>query len=172
MEDCSELQDLMKQADDMFMHHNKRKDSKPVYEKALALAEKDDNKLETNYIKGKLALVDHEWSTALSHFDEVLAIDDALILGWHYKGFAYGSMGKHGDALKCFDRVIQLNPEDAGAHFNKACLYSLMGDADLSMAHLEKAIQLNAEFVAFADMEHDFDNIRNDPRFMEMMQHF
>jgi tetratricopeptide (TPR) repeat protein len=172
MEDCSELQDLMKQADDIFMHHNKRKDSKPIYENALEMAEKGDNKLEMSYIKGKIALVDQDWDNALKLFDEVLAIDDSLILGWHYKGFAYGSMGKHMDALKCFDRVTQLNPEDAGAHFNKACIYSLMGDADLCMANLEKAILLNTEFLAFADMEHDFDNIRNDPRFMEMMQHF
>ncbi len=85
------------------------------------------------------------------------------------KGCAHLGKGEYADALAMFDEMLRISPGNSTALYNKACAYSRMKEADRAFEFLKKAID-----VGFADRDHiaadrDFDNIRDDPRFKEIL---
>ena len=54
-------------------------------------------------------------------------------------------------AIKDFEKVLEVNPRDVAVHFNIACAYSLMENAEKAFDHLDKAVSYGFS---------DFDRIR------------
>ncbi len=55
-------------------------------------------------------------------------------------------------AIKDFKKVLEVNPRDIAIHFNIACAYSLVENAEKAFEHLDKAVSFGFS---------DFDRIRN-----------
>ncbi|GIW71322.1 MAG: hypothetical protein KatS3mg102_0864 [Planctomycetota bacterium] len=53
------------------------------------------------------------------------------------QGIRYLQIGRYEQAVREFQRVLELQPDNHIALYNLACAYSLMGDADRAIAHLE-----------------------------------
>ena len=53
--------------------------------------------------------------------------------------------------------------------YSKACCYALQNRLELALENLQKAIQLDNEYREMAKTDSDFDNIRNDVRFQELL---
>lgn len=51
-------------------------------------------------------------------------------------------------AIKDFEKVLEVNPRDVAVHFNIACAYSLMENAEKAFEHLDKAVSYG-----FSDFE-------------------
>lgn len=60
-------------------------------------------------------------------------------------------------------------PDDATVLFNLACAESLLGQADDAIDHLRQSIANNESFREFAQTDSDFDPIRDDSRFKELV---
>jgi adenylate cyclase len=66
-------------------------------------------------------------------------------------------------------RAIALDPDDCATHYNVACVYGSLGDADPAMKHLDAAVQLGFAHRAWIENDGDFAPVRSDPRFAAIL---
>jgi tetratricopeptide (TPR) repeat protein len=80
--------------------------------------------------------------------------------------FATKEYDKAFDALA---RALEQYPDDAGVLFNLACAESLLGRPDDAIGHLQQSIEHDESFRELAQKDTDFDPIRDDARFKELV---
>jgi tetratricopeptide (TPR) repeat protein len=76
------------------------------------------------------------------------------------------------EAEEKYNTAIELNPKYASAYFNLACLRSLSQkdeNKDEAFEFLRKAIELDSKFKELAKTDTDFDFIRDNPQFSEII---
>lgn len=95
--------------------------------------------------EGVRHLVSGNHQAAILVFDRVLSRDPHHVLALSAKGSALASLGRPREALKCFERAIDLDPETA-EHYRNAALRQLeLDEPELARNLLEQALQLNGE---------------------------
>jgi serine/threonine protein kinase/Tfp pilus assembly protein PilF len=67
-------------------------------------------------------------------------------------------------------KAIELNPTDPLMQYNVACFYSRMSEKNLAIETLKNAITAGFQDYEWIKRDTDLDNIRNEPKFMELMQ--
>ena len=77
--------------------------------------------------------------------------------------------GKYAEAADRGRELIDQNPGYAGLFYNVACCESLAGRTDDAIEHLARAIELSERFRGFAAGDSDFDPIREQPAFKELV---
>lgn len=86
-------------------------------------------------------------------------------------GFIYIKARRLDEAERSFRAYATVNPGDAAARFNLACVYSLGGDVSRSLASLEEALRRGyRDRSLFTDP--DLDAARKDPRFGALMRSY
>jgi tetratricopeptide (TPR) repeat protein len=66
---------------------------------------------------------------------------------------------------------VEFKPDHHQAWYNKACIYALQGNIDKAIKNLKIAINLNPDIVReSAKTDSDFDAIREDERFQELIK--
>ena len=97
-----------------------------------------------------------------SDYWEVLAV-----LGNHYT-----AAKRYQDGLAVDERLAILRPRDAVVYYNLACSYSLLGRLNLSIAALEKALELGYRDFQHMVRDRDLDTVRKDRRFRELITRY
>ena len=77
--------------------------------------------------------------------------------------------GKYAEAADRGRELIEQNPEYAGLLYNVACCESLAGRTADAIEHLRRAIERSERFRSFAAGDSDFDPIREEPEFQELV---
>ena len=77
--------------------------------------------------------------------------------------------GKYAEAADRGREIAEANPQYAGLFYNLACAESLAGRTDDAIEHLGRAIELSERFRAFAKGDSDFDPVRNEPGFKQLV---
>ena len=77
--------------------------------------------------------------------------------------------GKYAEAADRGRELIEQHPEYAGLLYNVACCESLAGRTADAIEHLARAIELSERFRGFAAGDSDFDPIREQPAFKELV---
>ena len=117
-----------------------------------------------NYFYGQKkfekALANYNWSLGL-------APDDPTTLT--NRGLTYDELERYDEALADFNRSLEITPDDPNTLYNLACLFSLWGKTDDALAYLKKAIDKDAKYREMAKTDKDFDNIKDPPRFKEII---
>ncbi|MEX0270250.1 tetratricopeptide repeat protein [Leptolyngbyaceae cyanobacterium UHCC 1019] len=85
------------------------------------------------------------------------------------RGNALNKLGRHEEAIASYDQAIAIKPDNERAWYNKACGYGLWGDIKKALENLQQAIKLNSDCRNWAKTDADFDGIRQDARFQELM---
>lgn len=93
---------------------------------------------------------------------------DALVL----LGDAYTKKAMHRKALEVDLKLALLCPDDPTVHYNLACDYSLLKDADRCIATLDKAIGLGYRDFRHMMKDPDLAHARSDKRFGELVAKF
>jgi tetratricopeptide (TPR) repeat protein len=88
--------------------------------------------------------------------------DPAYIEALQILGDNYTRRGLYAEGLKIDQRLSRLRPDDAIAHYNLACSYSLTGQIELAFQALHAAISLGYR---------DFKAMDNDPDLNHVRQH-
>lgn len=88
--------------------------------------------LDPDYVEGKKAIADRDWSRAIKAFSSVALRDPRNADIQSYLGFSYRKSGQLKAAFKHYDRALALNPRHRGAH-------EYVGEAYLSVNKLSKA---------------------------------
>lgn len=110
------------------------------------------------------------------HEDAVQAFSDAIILDpersdfYNGMGLAYYRKKSFGDALKLFSTATEVDPNDATARYNEACVLSLMGRSDEALSTLGEALSLDPRLVKTARADGDFASVKNSLKFQDMVQ--
>ncbi len=86
------------------------------------------------------------------------------------RGTTYTKMERYDEALADFNRALELRPDFSGALYNLACFFSLTDRPDDAISNLVKAIRLGQKYLEMAKTDSDFDKIRNDPRFQNLIE--
>ncbi len=77
--------------------------------------------------------------------------------------------GKYTEAADRGRELIEQHPEYAGLLYNVACCESLAGRTADAIEHLRGAIERSERFRSFAAGDSDFDPIREEPEFKELV---
>jgi tetratricopeptide (TPR) repeat protein len=67
-------------------------------------------------------------------------------------------------------RALDLSPADSLMMYNAACFYSRIGEAKLSVESLKNSIAAGLEDYEWIKRDPDFDSIRNEPGYIELMK--
>ena len=86
------------------------------------------------------------------------------------RGFSYFKLGKNHLALQDYDNAIALRYEHpAEAYYNRAMLYVQEKNPAKAIQDLTKATQIDQYYRSKAQQEPQFDSLRNDPDFINLM---
>ena len=81
-----------------------------------------------------------------------------------------GNLQRYSEAIKSYDKALEIKPDLHQAWYNKAGAYAVQSHLELAIQYLEKAIELNPEkYREMAQTDPDFDNIRSDARFQALL---
>jgi quercetin dioxygenase-like cupin family protein len=84
---------------------------------------------------------------------------------------AYADKGELDRARQLMADLVEQNPDAWQGFFNAACLEARLGDRDRALEHFQRAIELEPEKAReFAKTDSDFDSIRDDPRFVALLE--
>ena len=62
---------------------------------------------------------------------------------WFHKGSELMNLGKYNEAIKAYDKAIEINPQDSDAWYNKGLDLEQLSKSDESIKAYEKAIEIN-----------------------------
>ncbi len=112
----------------------------------------------------------------LDRFDEAVPLFEAVLrlqpdhagarlaLGWCHK-----RLGQIDLACADLETALSLHPDHLLVIYNLACYYSLAGKVESALECLRRALELQPDFRYLIRKESDFDPIRDDPRFQELV---
>ncbi|HEV2387928.1 MAG TPA: protein kinase [Candidatus Acidoferrales bacterium] len=94
--------------------------------------------------------------------------DDAR--GLYLGATAWSRIGEHKRALEWAGAAMAIDPEDCGVLYNVACLYSLEGRIEEAIDCLERAMWHGHWYRRWAANDPDLNNLRDKPRFQELLK--
>jgi tetratricopeptide (TPR) repeat protein len=116
---------------------NKAKESLEVYSKAASLSAPTGDDL-------KIAALDYELlndnADAIHWLEVAVEKDAANKEAWYYLGRAYYTASRLPAARRAFDRVLELDPQNARAENNIGLIFESGGDSDEALAAYRNAI--------------------------------
>jgi len=77
--------------------------------------------------------------------------------------------GKYAEAIDRGRELIETNPHYTMPLYNLACCESLAGRSTDAIEHLRRAVEMSDDLRALASTDSDFDPIRDDPAFKEIV---
>jgi tetratricopeptide (TPR) repeat protein len=80
--------------------------------------------------------------------------------------------GRLQDGLAVDKQLVASRPADPTAHYNLACRYALLKQADMALGALRKAIELGYRDFRFMEKDRDLESIRKDPRFRQLVREY
>ncbi|OKH55637.1 tetratricopeptide repeat protein [Scytonema sp. HK-05] len=111
------------------------------------------------------------YEEAVASYDQALKIKPDDHLAWYNRGNALDELGRNEEAIESFDQALKFKPDKHEAWYNKARCYVVQGNIEQAIENLEKAIHLNPdEYREMAKTDSDFDSIREDERFVALIQ--
>lgn len=85
-------------------------------------------------------------------------------------GGSYFLKGEVEKALDMFSRAINVDPNFATSYYNLSCIHATRKEKDKALEFLRKAIALDQRYKEKAKMDKDFDGLRNERAYAEMLK--
>jgi adenylate cyclase len=78
-------------------------------------------------------------------------------------------LGDIAAGMRNAEAALRMRPDDFGTLYNAACVYAQVGDYDRAMDLLDRAVDTGQGFRDWIEHDHDFDAVRQLPRFQEIV---
>ncbi len=111
-------------------------------------------------------LSDHE--AAFQAYTDAITLDPERSDFYNGMGLAYYRAKKYIQALKLFGTAMRIDPRDAVARYNEACVLALLGRGEDALESLADALILDPRLIETAQNDRDFINLKNVARFQEL----
>lgn len=85
------------------------------------------------------------WKDSFSLWDDVLERYPWITFARDNRGYAYYRAGKYEEALRDFNKVLELDPNNAGSYHNRGVLHYHQGKYAEALTDLNRAIELKLE---------------------------
>lgn len=85
-------------------------------------------------------------------------------------GGAYFLKGESDKALRILQRAIEIDPNFATSYYNLSCILATKKEKDKALEYLKKAISLDQKYKDKAGTDKDFDNLRAEKEFKEIVE--
>ncbi len=106
---------------------------------------------------------------AIVEYDKALEINPRDVMIYDNKGYSLFLLGRIGDAIELSTRSIGLDENYANAWYNRSVYYSHDNKIEESLLDLQKAIAIDISYRDYALKDKDLDNMRNNAKFMEIL---
>lgn len=126
-------------------------------------------RVETFYLQGQALRVMERYSDAIVALDQAIELDPENVHVWLALGWCHKRTGRLDKAIEALEEALQVNDRQAIVHYNLACYWSLARNVKFAIRYLEQAFELDPAYRDLVPEEHDFDPIREHPRFQELM---
>ena len=81
-----------------------------------------------------------------------------------------GLVDRIDDAKREAAKALELNPSDPLMLYNAACFYARLDEKQLAMETLRDAFDAGYENFEWIKRDPDFDSVRNEPEYIELMK--
>ncbi len=108
---------------------------------------------------------------AIQSYNKALEIKPDDHQAWYNKGVALMSSKQYQEALNSYQKALEINPNDAIVYYNIACYYALQNNVSLAVENLHRAINLDETCREMAKTNSDFDSIRDEQLFKQIINH-
>lgn len=88
---------------------------------------------------------------------------------YYYLGVMRANEANYDEAVEFLDRALQVDPKDEKAHYVMASTRALRGDREMAIRHLQEAITINPTNRVYAQNDPDFEPIRGDDEFQNLI---
>jgi tetratricopeptide (TPR) repeat protein len=116
-------------------------------------------------------LIHLEYHSPIAHTVQDAETDMVMDLktAAHYnKGNALYLQEKYKEAIDAYTRAIEIETDYYTAWFNRACMYTKLGNNEQALKDLKQAIKLNKKFKKEARQEEFFESLLKDPEFIKI----
>jgi len=100
----------------------------------------------TFYYRGRQALMEGRYSTAIDNFNILLRLDEKQYEAYFYRGIAKYNLGDFLGAEKDFNTALEINPLYTSAYHYRAITLSRSGKYDQALKDLAEAVELRPGF--------------------------
>jgi tetratricopeptide (TPR) repeat protein len=87
-------------------------------------------------------------------------------------GELYARTGCHGKSLEVDQKLVELLPDDAVAHYNLACSLTMQHDWAAALAELHRALELGYNDFGHLEVDPDLHALRQMPQFKALAQRY
>ena len=122
-------------------------------------------------MRGELLLQDGNKAEADADFEAVIQ-KDTIAENGSCRQYALHFLGRNKEAEEWMEKLIALDPEDAGNYYDKACLYSRMGRLEESVEALRVAFEKGYRSFSHIRLDDDMDAIRDLAEFKVLMEEY
>lgn len=88
----------------------------------------------------------------------------------YLEGVAASNAGRLDEALTMLDRAVEMRPQEAAYLYARASVRALQGAADAAAGDLRRAIQLDAKLRFQALNDPDFEKVRDEASFIDVIE--
>ncbi|OYT33666.1 hypothetical protein B6U96_14970 [Archaeoglobales archaeon ex4484_92] len=86
------------------------------------------------------------------------------------KAIALSKLNRYKDAIKCCDKILEIDGNNALAWYNKAWFKARLSDLEDVLKCLEKAVKIDEKYVEIAKNEEDFSNLKDNKKFLDLIK--
>jgi Tfp pilus assembly protein PilF len=108
-------------------------------------------------------------AAAIAEFQKEVALEPAP-LSMSNLGLAYALAGDRDRAQELIEKLDQLSRQRYVSQFCPARIYAGLGQKEQTLARLEKAYEEPSFFMIFIKVDHAFNSVRSDPRFIALLK--
>jgi TolB-like protein/DNA-binding winged helix-turn-helix (wHTH) protein/Tfp pilus assembly protein PilF len=123
-------------------------------------------------VYGRLALAyirKGQWSEAIAIFDHLRELHPTSEIGYQANmAFVWAAQGDKRKAEEAMAKIREFFKDKPAPKFMYASYEAMYGDRDQALQWLEKAYQEREPWLNSLKIEHNFDNLRSDPRFKDL----
>ena len=121
------------------------------------------------FLKGQAARTAGRYQEAINYLQQSSRLDPENIHTFLALGWCYKRVDRMDLAIESMETAVAIDNESAIAHYNLACYWALAEQVKMAVVHLSYAISLDEDYRLLIDEESDFDAIRDDGDFLELM---
>ncbi|MCX8064981.1 MAG: tetratricopeptide repeat protein [Candidatus Hydrogenedentes bacterium] len=102
-------------------------------------------------------------------YKKAISLNEEDISAWNNYGNFLVDIKNYEEAEKVYKKAIEIFPEHGKPQYNLAALMAIKGDYESAIKWLKEALKYNPELRREAKIDKDFDILRGDPRFEELI---